>query len=246
MACSRIAVNDNDISHLLEDVMMVKTSFLNMFVKSPFKRIESHMDVVQLCLAELPDFFEACLNEDWVLAEELYQKISTLESQADQQKRKVRLKIHHSLYLPVSRSELLSLLDIQDQIANIAEDIAVLMFSRKISLPGELGKNVKALLMQSLSTAQKAKQVSNELSDLVDTGFKGLTLRSTRNLINDLYALEDQSDQLQYIARSSLYAQENQFKVLDVIFWYKCIDKIGELSDMSRRIGTQLLLLSSR
>ena len=170
--------------------------------------------------------FEACANQDWVLGEKLYQKISSLESEADQLKRKIRVKkIHHSLYLPVARSELLSLLDIQDQIANIAEDIAVLMFSRKIVLPATLGEDVKALLMQSLATAQKAKQVSNELSDLVDTGFKGLTLRSTRTLINDLYALEDQSDQLQYKARSSLYEQESQFKVLDVIFWYKCIIK---------------------
>ncbi len=246
MARSRIIVDDNDVDYILKDVMMVKTSFLNMFVKSPFKRIELHMDVVQSCLDLLPEFFEACANQDWVLGEKLYQKISSLESEADQLKRKIRLKIHHSLYLPVARSELLSLLDIQDQIANIAEDIAVLMFSRKIVLPATLGEDVKALLMQSLATAQKAKQVSNELSDLVDTGFKGLTLRSTRTLINDLYALEDQSDQLQYKARSSLYEQESQFKVLDVIFWYKCIDKIGELADTSRRIGTQLLLLSSR
>ena len=217
-----------------------------MFVKSPFKRIKSHMDVVQSCLEILPDFFEACSNKDWELVEDLYQKISVLESQADQKKRKIRIKIRHSLYLPVSRSELLTLLDIQDQIANIVEDIAVLMFFRKISFPSELGESVEALLMQSLSTAQKAMQLSNELNDLVDTGFEGLTLRSTRRLISDLYASEDHLDQLQLKAKSILYAQEDQFKVLDVIFWYKCIDKIGELADKSRRIGTQLLLLSSR
>ncbi|MDC3180584.1 TIGR00153 family protein [Gammaproteobacteria bacterium] len=226
--------------------MTMKTSFLNMFVKSPFKRLETHMDAVQACLVILPPFFEACCKEDWKTAEELYQQISDLESQADDLKRKIRLKMHHSLYLPVSRTELLVLLDIQDSIANIAEDIALLMFSRKISLPEDLSRHVGGLLEQSVSTAQKAKLVSNELSDLVETGFKGLTLRSTKRLINDLYALEDQSDQLQYQARSCLYAQEKQFEVLDVIFWYKCIDKIGDLADMSRRIGTQLLLLSTR
>lgn len=226
--------------------MIARPSFLSMFVKSPFKRLEEHMKIVQTSVRLLSPFFTACISQDWQKAQSLYEEISTFESHADGLKRKIRIKLHHDLYLPVSRSELLMLLEVQDRMANQAEDIALLMYSRKMVLPAGLDIAVQTLLGKALLTAEKANEVSSELSDLVETGFKGLTLRSAKALINDLYALENASDVLQQEARGILFEQEHQHPVLDVVFWYKCIEKIGHLADWSRRVGTQLLLLSSR
>ena len=50
-------------------------------------------------------------------------------------KRKLRVRLHHGLFLPVPRAELLSLLQIQDNIANQAEDIAQLMLGRRMVFP---------------------------------------------------------------------------------------------------------------
>lgn len=222
------------------------SSFLSMFVKSPFKRLAEHMGVVQQAVALLESLFIACHEEDWQQAEKIYKQISKHESEADALKRKIRHKIHHDLYLPVSRTELLVLLDVQDCIANKAEDISLLMLSRKMSFPASVHEKIYELMVQAVKTAHKAQDVSVELSDLVETGFKGLTIRSAKRLINDLYALENQSDQLQVQARQAVFAQESHHPALDVIFWYDCINQIGSLADWSRRVGTQLLLLSSR
>ena len=225
---------------------MTGSTFLNLFVKSPFKRLEAHMFVVQKCVGALDSVFDACQSEDWCSAKNHYAYIAKQESIADTMKHKIKLKIHHDLYLPVSRSELLTLLDMQDQLANKAEDIALLMVARKMKFPEDIRAKIGPLLAEATVVAQRSQRVSAELADLVETGFQGLSMKLSKELINDLCVLEGRVDQKQVEARKVLYEVESSYPALDVVFWYDCINQIGSLADWSRRLGTQLMILSSR
>ena len=61
-----------------------------------------------------------------------YNKVRELESKADAIKRKVRIKLHRNLFLPVARTDLLSLLVTQDNLANQTKDVIGLMIGRKM------------------------------------------------------------------------------------------------------------------
>ena len=100
------------------------TGFLGIFASSPFKPLQAHMQTVQSASLALVDFIDAVFAENWSKAEEAYQSIAHLESQADAQKKDIRLHLPKSLFMPVSRSDLLSLLAAQDKIANKAKDIS--------------------------------------------------------------------------------------------------------------------------
>src|SRR6185295_18217073 len=102
---------------------MPKTPFLNMFGRSPIRPLEEHMSNVHACVKELYPFFEAVLLKDFKQGATLQQHIAALENKADVMKRDLRLHLPKGLFMSFSRSDLLELLTVQDQLANKAKDI---------------------------------------------------------------------------------------------------------------------------
>ena len=61
------------------------------------------------------------------------------------------------------------------------------MVARK-QFPRYTGKNWA--IISRLVVAQRSQRVSGELADLVETGFQGLSMKLSKELINDLCVLE--------------------------------------------------------
>ena len=62
---------------------------------------------------ELVPFFKAVLKEDWTEAKSQQKKIAKLENEADKLKKKLRLHLPKSLFMPISRRDLLEVLTMQ-------------------------------------------------------------------------------------------------------------------------------------
>ena len=65
-------------------------------------------------------------------------------------------------------------------------------------------------------------------------------------MIEELDRLEYEADQLQVKIRASLYGIERELPPVDVIFLYKIIELIGELSDKSQKVGSRLQIVIAR
>jgi hypothetical protein len=138
-----------------------------MFGPSPIRPIEQHMRKVHLCAKQLYPFFEAVLANDWEGARVLHKKIVTIEREADIIKRDLRLHLPTGLFLPVSRTDLLELLTVQDKIANKAEDIAGLIISRQMTIPKVLQPVFMPFLHVCLEASKQAcRQLMNSMNYL--------------------------------------------------------------------------------
>lgn len=226
--------------------MIRRPSFLSVFVKSPFTRIENHMSIVHDCVSILPDFYDAVQAEDWVRATELANKIRDTESQADLLKRKIQVKLHGDLYMPVPRSDILALLMVQDNMANLAEDLAGLMLNRKMVFPKEIQPAMRDLILHMVVTCNKAREVSAELKDLFEAGFEGVVLKLLKEAVDGLDALENTADKMQHKVKQAIFDIEKEYPPIDVYFWYQFVHELSSLVDWAQRVGTQLLILSSR
>lgn len=226
--------------------MIRRPSFLSIFVKSPFKRIEKHMSVVHECVKLLPEFYDAVQDENWAKAESLSKKISALEGDADKLKRKIQLKLHGDLFLPVPRSDILALLLVQDNIANQAEDLTGLMLGRKMVFPQPVRGEVGKLIRHMVVTSNKAVEVCSELRDLFEAGFEGVVLKLLKEAVEGLDALENQADKMQSNIRRAIFEIEKDYPPIDVLFWYQFVHESATLIDWAQRVGSQLLILSSR
>ena len=217
-----------------------------LFGPSPIRPIQKHMAKAQNCIELLGDFLEATYSKEWQKAEEIQETICKTENEADTLKREIRTHLPRSLWLPVARNDLLEMLQIQDRLANRARDIAGLMLGRKIEIPIELVEGVRDYYHKNLNTSAQALKAINELDELLETGFRGKEATLVEELVVELDELEHQSDVSQIKLRAMLFQMEDSLPPVHVIFLYKIIDRLGELADISQKIGSRLLLLIAK
>ena len=215
--------------------------FTKLFGRSPIAPLQDHMKVAAECAAQLIPYFEAVYEEDWSAAKSNYNEIGQLEQRADQMKREIRINLPKSLFLPVSRSDLLELLHVQDRIPNRAKDIAGLVVGRHMSIPEQIREVLKEYLIVSVSATSAALEALEELDELVESGFSGREIVLIEKMLSTLSDVEHESDVKQIEVRTGLMSVERDLDPVDVMFLYRVIEWIGDLADHAEKVGDRIL-----
>ncbi len=219
---------------------------LDLFAESPMKPMQTHMQKVEECVGLLPQFLEAVFAQDWDEMMRIQKLTRSKENEADELKKALRLNLPKGLFLPVSRIDLLNLLASQDKIANKAKDIAGLVTGRRMKFPKSVQADLKAYLNRSIDAASQAGKAIRQLDELLESGFKGKEVTIAAEMITELDQIENDVDVLQIKMRRQLFELEESLPAVDVIFFYKVIDWIGDLADLSQQVGSRLELLLAR
>ncbi|MGO2149530.1 TIGR00153 family protein, partial [Halomonas sp.] len=172
--------------------------------------------------------------------------VTRLEHEADVLKTDLRLNLPSTMFLPVSRSDLLDLISVQDKIANKVRDITGIMLGRKMRVPDELADPMRDYMATSVACVAQARQALEELMELLESGFGRNVADVMSNMIRELHNLEHQADSQQVAIRRQLFQRESQLPPVDVIFLYKIIEWVGEVSDRAERVGSRLQILTAR
>ncbi|MDG1851657.1 MAG: TIGR00153 family protein [Gammaproteobacteria bacterium] len=218
----------------------------SLFASSPFLPMQEHMKKVLECVQTLEGFMLAVFDEDWEQAGEHQETINNLEEIADDLKREIRLKLPDSLFMPVSRTDLIDLIGRQDRIANKAKDIANIMLGRNMVIPPPMHNVFIEFLQSSMNVCIKANQVIQELDELLETGFRGFEVKKVEALIFELDDLEDIADSHERDVRQQLFSLESDIDPVHVMFLYKVIDWIGEVANRAQAVGHRLHLMLAR
>jgi predicted phosphate transport protein (TIGR00153 family) len=148
--------------------------------------------------------------------------------------------------MPVSRVDLLEMLRLQDMVANKAKDIAGLMLGREMEVPASISDDMIEYASRAIEAARQACTAINELDELFESGFRGAEVRLVESMIKRLDEIEKQNDQQQIKLRASLFAIEDDLNPVKVVFLYRIIDWIGDIADLSQRVGSRLEYLLAR
>ena len=195
----------------------------------------------------VPDLLRASAADDWDSAARLHQDIAAAEAAADQQKRSVRRHLPNSLFLPVPRSDLLTLIGVQDRIANTAKDIAGLIIGRRIRFPPSLQDPAITLAETSAATSHQALKAIQELDELLEVGFTGREeIRRVEDMLKAVDELEHRSDELAVHLRAGLFKLERELPPVDVIFLYQIITLLGTVADDAESVGDRLQILMAK
>ncbi len=222
------------------------TTFASLFGQSPFKPMQEHIGVVVQCAAEVPALFEALCAGDQEKVAAVKDRIFELEEQADGIKNELRAHLPKSLMLPVDRRDLLEVLDMQDSIADTAQDIAGLMIERPMEVPEPLKEPLLALTRRCVDACNQSAKIINELDELVATGFRGRESEKVSEMVDELNSIENDTDVMGMELTHRLFEVEDQMKPVSVIFWYQLIQWIGDLADYAEKVGNRLRLLLAR
>jgi predicted phosphate transport protein (TIGR00153 family) len=218
---------------------------VNIFGSSPVDPLEKHIGIAYDCAKQLRRFFAAVVAEDWDEAAKVRDQIEHLEHKADDLKKKIRLQLPKSLFMPVPREDLLELLLVQDKIANRTKDVSGLVLGRRMKLPPEIADEFLDFVSRNVDAAKQARKSVRELDELFTAGFRGAEAVLVEALIEELDRIETETDDQQAELRSSLFAIEKSLDPVDAMFLYKVIELTGEIADMAERVGRRLELLLS-
>ena len=226
--------------------MTLSNSISSIFGVSPIKPIQNHMAEVIKCVSKLEDFLNATFADDWVTAAEVFDQISADEQSADKLKKQFRMHMPKSLFMPVSRGDLLSIITQQDNIANLTKDICGIILGRQMAIPKALHADFIGFVGSSTVTCEKAHGAINELDELLEAGFAGAEVKFVQKLIRELAAQEQKVDKKELKLRKKLFNLEADLPPVNVIFMYNIIDQIGALADTAEMIGNQVELLLAK
>jgi len=214
-----------------------------LFGKSPFEPLHQHMLKVKECVDLIRPLVDALLKEEGEKVEEYAKKIADAEHEADLVKKEIRKNLPKGLFLPVARGDILRFLKEQDNIADSAEDFAVLITLRKTKLPDELKEDLKEFVDEVLETFNMAVKVSNEINILAETSFGGAEAEKVVDLIENLKTKEWEADKAQMKTARKMFSLEGKMDPVSVIMWMHIFKELGNLANHSENAGDQIRIM---
>ena len=226
--------------------MAMMSPLLKMFGQSPFKPLQEHMRLVVDCANQVPGLFEAVHDADKDKVEEIRQQIYGLENVADSIKNEMRGHLPKSMFMPVDRRDLLEILDMQDSIADTAQDIAGMMVVRNMKLPEPVHKPIMTLTRRCVDACNQLAKIMEEMDELVETGFRGPEADKVMHMIDDLNKIETDTDQKAVDFMRLLFKHEEEIGAVGTILWIRMTHWIGDLANYAERVGNRHRLLLAR
>ena len=226
--------------------MAVMSPLMKMFGQSPFKPLQAHMRVVVDCANQVPGLFEAVHNESKDTVEEIRVRIYELENEGDSIKNELREHLPKSMFMPVDRRDLLEILDLQDSIADTAQDIAGMMVVRSMKLPEPVHKLIMVLSQRCVDACNQLAKIMEEMDELVETGFRGPEADKVMYMIDELNKIETDTDVQAIAAMRILFEHEEEIGPVSTIMWDRVIHWIGDLANFAERSGNRHRLLLAR
>ncbi|MFP4136033.1 MAG: DUF47 domain-containing protein [Candidatus Acetothermia bacterium] len=202
------------MSTFKEKAQNVKQALNNLLTESsPFDQMYEHAERVADTVKALVDVMRAYSEGESVEGA----KVSRLEYEADQRKQEIRRELPRSdLLMPVARSDLLSLLWNQDEIADNSQDVAELlpMLDLKTELPSQYTEALEKLGEKLISSVEEYGHLIRNAGEVIKGTKTGPDSREpVLQSIEIINELEHEADQ---VTRKAIKAVYNDSRLEDI------------------------------
>lgn len=215
-------------------------TFFNLFARSPFAPLQTHMQLVSECVFLLPSLFDALKSCDSAKVGSISQLIAEHEHQADIAKNDIRNHLPKGLFLPIDRGSLLEILAIQDNIADKCEDIAVLVTLKKISLPESFSEDFQLFLLKNIEAFQAVYNIMKELHELLESSFGGLEAEKVKSMVEIVGCKEHEADILQKKLLKNVFSHEEHFTFMTFSLWQHIFEATACISNLAEKLANRV------
>ena len=213
------------------------------FAPSPFIKLHEHAKKVHECVELIRPLANALLAEDYEKIEELHDVMSKTEHEADEIKTELRDKLTKLYFLSVGQHELSRFLAYQDDIADAAEDFAVVLLLRKTKIPKELKADFLAFVEQVISVSEQLMNIAKQLSTLAGTAFSGQEAEDVLKAVEKIGEEEWKADRMERKFSRHFYEMENKLDPITIFFLDKYCETLSAVANNSEKTAKYLRLL---
>jgi len=215
-------------------------TLLNLFAKSPFAPLQKHMQDVNECVMKVKEIFEAMEANDSKSVSRIAGEISKLEAKADTTKNELRNHLPGGLFMPISKTALLEILSLQDDIADDCEDIGVLLTLKDLTLKDVFKDDFKSFLNKNFETYELVKEIIDEFDNLLETSFTGREAEKVKSMVSNVALKEHETDLTQRKLLKNIFKNEDQFTHAEFQLWLLILREIRTLSNTSEKLAHRI------
>lgn len=212
----------------------------SLFGQSPIVPLQAHMQKVTQCVEKIKQMFEALHKGDQPAIEKLAEETSALELEADQIKHDIQSHLPKRLFMAIDRSRILDILAVQDNIADKAENIGVLLTLKALTMPDWLKDDFNAFMEKNIEAFEGARGIINQLDELLETGFGGDEAERVLRMVEQVAHMEHEVDVIQRQMLKGLFANEGGLTTGEFFLWTKLFKQVGDLSNLSERLANRV------
>jgi uncharacterized protein len=211
-----------------------------LFGQSPIVPLQAHMDKVAQCVQKVVQMFEALRRGDQAEIETLAVETSQMEFEADQIKHDIQSHLPKRLFMAIDRARILDILGVQDNIADKAENIGVLLTLKPLAMPEWLKEDFDAFLAKNIEAYDGAKAIINQLDELLESGFGGDEAERVLRMVEGVAQTEHEVDLVQRQMLKNLFANEAGMSAGEFFLWTKLFKQVSDLSNLAERLANRV------
>lgn len=211
-----------------------------LFGKSPFSPLQTHMEKVFLCMQELKKIIHDLSKFDHSNLQLLVAHLSKLEHDADSTKNEIRNHLPKGLFLAIDRSELLQILEIQDDIADKAEEIGHLLMLQKLTPLNELINLLKNFFDKNMEAFTQVYHIMKEMDNLLEASFGGLEAQKVKAMIDQTAYIEYESTLIKHKLMTLFFEEGKNLPAPSFFQWMKLIEEVGYISHISEKLAIRI------
>ena len=218
------------------------------FQISPFRPLAQHMAKVTECTALVMPMFEHVRSRDYDGLRGLCDRVFKAEHEADKIKDEIRRQMPKTFGLPVFRGDLLTLLKMQDDMADSVEDVAVVLTIKKLELPPAIAEHVVEHVACVLKVCEFLRSATDELKEVTERDITGDGERGRRvlELAAKAEHAEWEADKSQYSLAQKLFALEDEIRATDIFLWSGVFKELGKLANHADKTADRLRRMLAR
>ena len=214
-----------------------------LFGKSPFGPLVEHTKKVHECVEVIRPLMVALVNEDYDEIHKLQDRVSRLEYEADTIKHNVRDHLPRRYFMPVDRVDLEKFISSQDNIADKAQDFAIILTLRRTKLHPAIMDKFFDFVDQIFQVTGTLLTAAVELDNLAEASFGGAEAKVVLNLIKGLGEEEWKADRMARSLSKDVYSLEKELDPITIIFYEKMILTLGAIANEAENAGDMLRLM---
>jgi len=211
-----------------------------LFGRSPFAPLQTHMAKVALCVQRIVPLFEALAKKDYSLVASIAKEISKLEHEADLTKNDIRNHLPVGLFMPIARGSLLEILALQDNIADRAEDCAVLLTFSNLEILPTFADEFHLFLEKNLEAFACVDLIIKEMWQLLESSFGGKEAEKVDKLVEEVALKEHEADLLQRDLLKKMFTECDHMANPSFFLWMKVIQEVAALSDEAEKLANRV------
>lgn len=222
-----------------------------LFAKSPFKPLIKHAEVVLEAVGTLEKALGAWERGEYEKMREYARRVDDLEDFADRIKEEIRDSLSSKLFMPVNRGDILGYLEMQDKIADAAENTAKWLLVRDPNnIPEDIKDEVRTLIMtmsqESIKAAKLVYEAIVQMDRVIESGFGEKEIEREYEIIKEIESVEHKIDELDTRFMEIIFKNSAKMEWGLGMYLLNIAKTISNISDKAKDAAERIRLMMNK